>query len=153
MDEIKHRTFEKRTVFKTTLAKLEAFHQDSAALARLTPPPIFIQLHHDGRTSLTEGDLDFTLWFGFIPIRWLARHEAISGVHGFAEWQVKGPMAYWRHEHIFEPVEGGVALDDRVTFAHQSGIKGFLTRLMFDGLPLKFLFFYRHWRTRQTVGR
>ena len=98
-----HRVFEKRTVFNTTLEKMEAFHQDRAALGTLTPPPIFVQLHHDGRTSLTEGDLDFTLWFAFIPIRWLARHEAVPGQHGFAEWQVKGPMGYWRHEHLFCP--------------------------------------------------
>jgi len=154
MVEIQNRrVFEKRTVFKTTLEKIEAFHQDRAALATLTPPPIFVQLHHDGRTSLTAGDLDFTLWFLFIPIRWLARHEAVPGQHGFAEWQVKGPMGYWRHEHLFEPVEGGVVLHDRVTLAHKPGLAGLLTRLMFDGLPLKILFFYRHWRTRQAVER
>jgi ligand-binding SRPBCC domain-containing protein len=154
MPDSKRRVFEKRTVYKTTLDKLNAFHQDRAALSKLTPPPIFIQLHQDGRTSLTEGDLEFTLWFGPLPIRWLARHEAPpAGLHGFIEWQVKGPLKFWRHEHLFEPVEGGVALHDRVTLEHQAGWKGVLTRLMFDGLPLQFLFFYRHWRTRQAVER
>lgn len=145
------RVFEKRSVFKTTLDKMNAFHQDRAALSKLTPPPIFIQLHNDGRTSLTAGDLDFTLWFGPLPIRWLARHEEMPGKAGFAEWQVNGPLKYWRHEHIFEPVEGGVALYDRVTLEHAPGFKGLMTRLMFDGLPLKFLFFYRHLRTRRAV--
>lgn len=143
-------TYYKRSIFRTTLEQIEAFHRDPAALKKLTPPPIFIQVHADRRTSLTDGDLDFTLWFGPLPVRWLARHEAVAG-HGFAEWQVSGPMAYWRHEHSFEEVPGGVALSDRVTLAHKGGIRGLLTRLIFDGIPLRILFLYRHWRTRQAV--
>lgn len=151
MGENRQRVFEKRSVFKTTAEKLTAFHQDPTALGKLTPPPIFMQLHHDGRTSLTEGELEFTLWFAVIPIRWRARHEPVTAGVGFADLQLSGPMAYWRHEHLFEPAEGGMALIDRVTLAHKPGLKGWLTRLMFDGLPLRFLFFYRHMRTRQAV--
>lgn len=143
-------TYTKRSVFKTTLAEMRAFHQDPAALKKLTPPPIFVQVRSDGRKSLTEGDLDFTLWFGPLPIRWLARHEPLDG-EGFAEWQVEGPMAYWRHVHAFTEVPGGVALTDSVTHAHKAGVRGLFTRLLFGGLPLRFLFFYRHWRTRRVV--
>lgn len=143
--------YEKRTVMKTTLAKMTAFHSDPKAFSKLSPPPIFARIIRDDRTSLTEGELEFTLWFGFIPIRWLARHEPGPTPHSFADFMVKGPMAYWRHEHIFEETAGGVALIDRVTLAHKSGLAGLLTRLMFDGLPLQFLFFYRHMRTRSAV--
>lgn len=143
-------SFQKRSVFRTTLEQIEAFHKSPSALKKLTPPPIFIQVHADHRVSLTQGDLEFTLWFGPLPIRWLARHEALPG-HGFAEWQVFGPMAHWRHEHEFEVVTGGVALFDRVTLAHKPGFRGLLTRLIFDGIPLRILFLYRHWRTKQAV--
>jgi hypothetical protein len=30
---------------------------------------------------------------------------------------------------------------------------GLFTRLFFDGLPLRFLFFYRHLRTRMVIGK
>lgn len=143
-------SYQKRSIFRTTLEQLETFHKDPAALKKLTPPPIFIQVHSDRRVSLTEGDLEFTLWFGPLPVRWLARHEPVAG-SGFAEWQVDGPMAYWRHEHLFEVVPGGVALFDRATLAHKPGVRGLLTRLIFDGIPLRILFLYRHWRTRQAV--
>lgn len=143
--------FQKRTVMKTTVEKMTAFHQDPKALARLSPPPIFMQLHRDERTSLTTGEIEFTLWFAVIPIRWLARHESGPTPNSFADLMVRGPLAYWRHEHIFEPVAEGVALIDRVTLAHRPGLPGLLTRLMFDGLPLQFLFFYRHLRTKQAV--
>lgn len=143
--------FERQTLLKTTLANVLAFHRDPKALAQLTPPPIFVRVLRDERTSLTEGEIEFTLWFAFIPIRWLARHEPGPTPTSFSDRMVKGPMAYWYHEHIFEQVEHGVILRDRLTLAHQPGVKGLLTRLMFDGLPLRILFFYRHWRTKRAV--
>lgn len=143
-------TYQKRSLLRTSLEQVEAFHSDSAALRKLTPPPIFVHVRADRRISLTEGDLEFTLWFGPLPLRWHARHEPLAG-SGFAEWQVDGPMAYWRHEHAFEEVADGVVLSDRVTLAHKSGMRGLLTRLIFDGIPLRILFFYRHWRTRLAV--
>ncbi|MBC8097819.1 MAG: hypothetical protein H7Y11_00115 [Armatimonadetes bacterium] len=143
--------FQKRTVMHTTVAKLTAFHQDPKALGKLSPPPIFMQIQRDTRTSLTEGELEFTLWFAVLPIRWLAQHQPGPTATSFADLMLRGPLAYWRHEHIFEQTSDGVALVDRVTLAHKPGIAGLLTRLMFDGLPLQFLFFYRHMRTRQAV--
>lgn len=128
-----------------------AFHEDPSALAKLSPPPIFMQLHRDGRTSLTEGTLEFTLWFGPLPIRWTAQHQPGPTDTSFADMMLKGPMAYWRHEHIFEPAQEGVTLIDRVTLAHKPGLAGILTRLMFDGIPLRILFYYRHLRTRMAV--
>lgn len=145
--------FEKRTVMKTSMEKMTAFHQDPKALSKLSPPPIFTRLHRDERTSLTNGELEFTLWFGFIPIRWIAQHQPGPTTTSFADLMLHGPLAYWRHEHIFETVPGGVTLTDRVTLAHKAGLSGLLTRFMFDGLPLRILFFYRHLRTRMAVER
>jgi len=102
---------------------------------------------------LSEGELEFNLWFGPIPIRWIARHEPGPTENSFADRMVKGPMAYWRHEHIFESVSDGAKLTDRVTIAHKPGISGLITRLMFDGIPLRILFFYRHMRTKAALRR
>lgn len=146
------RHFEKRSLFKTTMERMIAFHESSAAFSKLTPPPIFVQMHRDNRTSLTEGELEFTLWFGPLPVRWIARHEPGPTSTSFADRALKGPMAYWRHEHIFEAVPDGIALTDRITLAHKPGFKGLLTRLMFDGAPLRILFLYRHLRTRWAVS-
>ena len=144
-------TFVKKSVMKTTLEKMMRFHEDPKALSNLTPPPIFMQLHRDDRTSISEGEIEFTLWFGPVPFRWIARHEEGPTESSFADRLIKGPMAYWRHEHIFTEVDNGVELTDSITLAHHAGIKGLLTRLMFDGIPLRILFFYRHLRTRMAV--
>ena len=104
MDDLsaESRTFVKRSVIKTTLQRIKRFHQHQQALAKLTPPPIIMQLHRDDRRSLTEGELEFTLWFGPLPIRWIARHEPGPTPDSFADTQVLGPMAFWRHEHIYK---------------------------------------------------
>jgi ligand-binding SRPBCC domain-containing protein len=140
--------FIKKSVMKTTLRKMMQFHEHPKAFSKLTPPPIFVQVHRDDRTSITNGEIEFTLWFGFIPLRWIACHQQGPVESSFVDELLKGPMAYWRHEHIFTEVDGGVELMDRITIAHKSGVQGILTRLLFDGIPLKFLFFYRHLRTR-----
>lgn len=143
------KTLETRSVIATTMTKMMAFHQDPKAFSRLTPPPIFMQLHRDDRASLTSGDLEFTLWFGPIPARWTAQHQPGPTPTSFADEMVRGPMAYWRHEHIFREVPGGVELTDRVEYEHRSsGFWAIFTRLFFSGLPLRVLFFYRHLRTR-----
>lgn len=145
------RIYEKRSVFKSTSERLTEFHRHPRAFAKLTPPPIFVQIHRDDRTSLTAGEIEFTLWFGPIPVRWIAQHEAGPTEHSFADRLTYGPLAYWRHEHIFEPLDDGVALVDRITFAHKPGLRGVMTRLTFDGIPLRLLFFYRHLRTRLSL--
>ena len=147
------RVFEKRSIFKTDLSRVITFHNDPAVFSKLAPPPIFIQVKEDRRTSLEEGDLRFVLWFGPFPVAWHAQHEPGPAEHSFADRMISGPLAYWRHEHIFEAVEGGVRLTDRITLAHHQGLRGILSRLMFDGLPLQFLVFYRHLRTRWAVER
>jgi len=145
------RVFEKSSVIQTSLEKMMQFHEEPRALASLTPPPIRMQVQRDERRSLSEGEIEFTLWFGPLPIRWIARHEAGPAPNSFADMQLKGPLAYWRHEHIFTAVANGARLTDRVTFAHRQGIIGLFTRLAFDGLPLRLLFAYRHWRTRRAL--
>lgn len=143
--------YEKRTELHTTLEQLRAFHQRENILSILTPPPIFVQVRRDERRTLTEGDIEITLWFGPVPVRWIARHLPGLSEHSFIDQMVYGPLAHWQHEHIFEPSDHGVTLIDRVTYAHRSGWRGWLTRVAFGRIPLRLLFFYRHLRTRLAL--
>lgn len=142
------KTFEKRSIIPTTMAKMMAFHEHPRALQRLTPPPIFVQVLKNERVSLTEGDVWFRLWFGPIPLNWQARHEPGPTPTSFVDRMISGPVAYWEHQHLMTEVPGGVELHDRLTIEHKPGLAGLFTRLLFGGLPLQILFFYRHLRTR-----
>lgn len=147
-----HRVFIHRSVIPTTLERIWDFHASPTALKQLTPPPIFVRVLRDDRTSLTEGELEFQLWFGPFPAYWYARHEPGPVATSFVDRMLTGPAEVWVHEHIMQPVNGGVELTDRITIAHRAGgFWGIFTRLFFSGLPLRMLFTYRHWRTRRAV--
>lgn len=145
------KTFEQRSKIATTMDQMKAFHADPRALSLLVMPPVVVQVLRDERESLTSGGIAFNLWIGPVPVRWVAEHAPLATGDGFVDRMLEGPMAHWEHQHIFEPVEDGVLLIDRITFEHKSGLKGLLTRLLFDGLPLRMMFRYRHWRTRRAL--
>ena len=147
------KTFEKRSIIPTTIAQVVAFHNDKRAIRWLTPPPILIRFHRDERTSLTSGELDFTLWFGPLPVKWTARHEPGPTETSFQDRMLRGPLDTWVHQHVFREVPGGVELQDHLTYAHRGGLWGIFTRLLFDGLPLRILFIYRHWQTRRIAPK
>jgi ligand-binding SRPBCC domain-containing protein len=141
--------FEHQSVIPTTIDRMIAFHSDPAALSRLTPPPVIMQLHRDDRSSLTEGELEFTLWFGPVPARWVARHEPGPTATSFADRQIRGPLKSWRHEHVFEAVPGGVKLTDHIRYEHaEGGAWSLFTRVFFSKPNLRVFFIYRHLRTR-----
>ncbi len=127
------------------------FHANPGAFQRLAMPPMIVKVHQDKRKSLTEGTVDFTIWFGPLPIRWEAAHLPGPTGHSFIDRMDHGPLASWEHTHLMEKVTDGVRLTDRISFRHHPGLRGWLTRLLFDGLPLRLLFAYRHWRTRRDI--
>lgn len=145
--------FEHRSTMNGTAQQLWEFHAHPNAFSRLTPPPIFIQMMHNQLTTLTEGEVDFRMWIGPFPVRWHARHEPGPIRTSFVDRMLRGPLAHWEHVHLFQDVPNGVELVDRVTLEHKPGIAGLFTRLMFDGLPLKMFFTYRHLRTRLGLGQ
>jgi ligand-binding SRPBCC domain-containing protein len=142
------KVFEHKSILPGTVEQAWAFHAQPSAFSKLTPPPIFVQMLDRRLKSLTEGTVDFRLWFGPIPVHWIAQHEPGPDATSFTDRQISGPLAYWEHHHLMRAVPGGVELIDRITLEHKTGITGLLTRLFFDGLPLRLLFVYRHWRTR-----
>ncbi len=144
--------FEHRSTFPGTAEQVMAFYSLPNAPSLLTPPPIFFQIRDDRRTSLTNGELHFTLWFGPIPFRWVSRHEPAASPTAFIDRMISGPLKVWVHEHAARDVPGGVEVIDRIEIEHGSGLTGLFTRLFFDGLPLRFLFIYRTLRTRAAVA-
>lgn len=146
-----HKKFQSSVLVRTSMEAMVRFHEDPRALQMLTPPPIFAQIVRDDRVSLTQGILVFNLWMGPVRVPWTARHEPGPIATSFIDRMLSGPMASWEHQHIFEQRDQGVELTDRVTFAHKPGWRGMLTRLVFDGLPLRILFWYRHWRTKAAL--
>jgi ligand-binding SRPBCC domain-containing protein len=110
---------------------------------------------HRGEDPLERGaELEFTLWLGIVPVRWLARIEAIDGVaeeEGFLDRQVRGPFKSWTHTHRFEPLgPRHTMIDDRIEA--ELSLHPLHTPVgaaMWSGLPI--VFRWRAWRTRRLL--
>ena len=142
------RSFDFTFTVGAPLAAVAAFHHDTRALTRLTPPPIFVQLH---RTEpLAEGSVaEFTLWFGPLPVRWIAVHSAVDALHGFSDAQRSGPMKLWKHTHRFDATDANTTrVSEHIEYAHHSDWRGLFSRLLFNTVALRLLFFYRGLVTR-----
>ncbi len=146
--------FEHRSTISASLAQMIAFHEDPRALNILTPPPIIMQLHRRDWRSMTDATMEFTLWFGPLPVRWKAHHEPGPTPTSFIDRMISGPVDKWVHEHIFEQRVDGVELIDRITIEYTNGgVWSLLGRLLFGMIPLRILFLYRHFRTRLAAPK
>ena len=136
-------------------APLEAvadFHSRSASLAAITPPPVVVRVHRAPEIQREGDEMDFTVWLGPLPVRWLACIENVSAT-GFTDLQVRGPFNAWIHRHSFVRVdEQTTDVVDEVTVelrAHP--LWGPVGLGMWLTLPL--LFAYRAWKTKRILER
>ena len=143
--------FDHDFIVRAPLSAVAAFHHDARALPRLTPPPILVQLHRVD--PLGEGSLaDFTLWFGPLPVRWVAVHSQVDPLRGFTDTQQSGPLKFWRHTHTFTAIDAATTrVTEHVEFQHHAGWRGWLSRLLYNQPALAFLFAYRAWATRRDT--
>jgi ligand-binding SRPBCC domain-containing protein len=142
--------YEHRFRVRASLAAVVGFHSRAASMPAITPPPIIVRVH-GAPPVLGDGDvMDFTMWAGPLPMRWVAQIEDISD-GGFTDRQVQGPFACWQHRHSFVPIADNlIEVVDQV----EAGVKkhvfwGPVGMAMWIGLPL--LFAYRGRKTRRLV--
>ena len=137
---------------EASLSEVAGFHHDTSVLKRLTPPPIFAQIHTF--EPLGEGSkAAFTLWFGPVPIRWEAVHTNVDQ-NGFTDTQVRGPLKRWRHTHRFAAINDSTTrVDEHIEYEHHAGLKGVASRLLFSRLALSFLFIARMLITKRHLQR
>jgi ligand-binding SRPBCC domain-containing protein len=135
---------------RASLARVAEFHRHAASMAAITPPLIIIRTHH-APPVLADGDeMDFTMWLGPLPVRWLARIEAVSPA-GFSDRQLSGPFAEWVHRHTFVAVgENTTEVRDEITLRLRPHPLWWPIGLgMRLGLPI--LFAFRAWKTKRIL--
>ena len=142
--------FQHRFRVRAPLARVAGFHTRSASMPAITPPPMIVRVHRAPERLGSGDEMDFTLWAGPVPLRWVARIENASP-DGFTDRQVRGPFASWRHNHSFvfvSEVETDVV--DKVEAELKRHPFWWLAgALMWIGMPA--LFAYRGWKTRRLL--
>jgi ligand-binding SRPBCC domain-containing protein len=132
------------------LADVARFHASAASLKAITPPLIPMQLHHAPQKVRDGDEMDFTMWMGPLPVRWVARVEDVSPT-GFLDRQMRGPFDSWTHRHSFAAVdEATTKVVDEVEARLKPHILwGAVGLAMWLGLQL--LFGFRARKTRRLL--
>jgi uncharacterized protein (TIGR01777 family) len=126
-----------------------AWHERPGAFERLTPPWERVQmLHRDG--TIHDGDRSIFKNGGF---RWEARHFGYRAGREFRDEQVRGPFAYWVHQHRFEPQVGGSRMEDFIDYRLPLGVIGEALAGGSIRRRLERLFRYRHRVLAADLGR
>ena len=105
------------TVVPVDLEHAFAFFSDARNLERMTPPWLNFQITTPAPVVMTEGTLiDYRISLYGVPIPWRTRIDVWEPGVRFVDRQIAGPYLWWRHEHLFERVDGGTRVIDRVDY-------------------------------------
>lgn len=78
-----------------------------------------------------------------IPMTWVTEIKHVVPLRQFVDEQRLGPFRFWFHEHRFTPVEGGIIMDDRVSYAMPMGLLGEIAHHLLIKRRLEAIFNYR----------
>lgn len=99
------------------LAKTWEFFSAAGNLPAITPPWLNFTIRTPEPIVLKQdAQLDYTIhWMG-LPIRWRTRIIDWSPPRQFIDLQIRGPYALWHHQHRFTPTDSGTDCTDRVIY-------------------------------------
>lgn len=127
-----------------------AFHSDPRNLVHVMPPTMkVVRLTTDGLAQ--EGrliEIECRDW-GVVPMRWKCRWHSVQPPHLLIDEMLEGLFRVFRHEHRFEPAEGGCVMHDVIHYAFGSGWWGRCISETAVRAYLMLLFAYRHHHTRR----
>lgn len=78
-----------------------------------------------------------------INMRWVTEITQLVEKHYFVDEQRSGPYAMWHHQHILEPVDGGVLMKDIVSYQPPMGFLGAIANALIIRHQLEAIFDYR----------
>lgn len=148
-DSKKKYEFIQSVEIEAELGELFQFHLDTNNLPKISPgfPKASIKSISD--IPLKKGSsVTVTLNFIVFKTDWQILVDEVIENKLIVDLQMKGLFEYWSHSHIFEAKNDKVVMTDRVEFIPPFGIVGKLL-LPFVQLQLKFMFKYRHRKTKQ----
>lgn len=130
-----------------------AYHERPGALNRLVPPWESVVPEYSDNSLDVGSKVILTTRVLGIPLRWVAEHTHYDPPRLFADRQVSGPFAYWRHEHQFEEEESSrSSLTDQVDYRLPLGALG---RIFGSGKArrtIEAMFAFRHRITHDDLA-
>ncbi|MDJ0839787.1 MAG: SRPBCC family protein [Acidobacteriota bacterium] len=101
-----------------SLEEAWSFFSNPANLSEITPPWLKFRITSELPERMYAGliiQYRITVPPG-VPVNWVTEIKHVREPNFFVDEQRLGPYRLWHHQHRFEPVEGGVRMEDIVHY-------------------------------------
>ncbi len=78
-----------------------------------------------------------------IPITWVTEITHVREPNFFVDEQRFGPYKFWHHQHIFKKVEGGIEMEDIISYAVPFGFVGIIINRLIISEKINEIFSFR----------
>ncbi len=120
------------------------FFEDPMNLERITPPWLHFEVRSTSDARVRLGTkIQYRLRWQIFPMGWRSRISEYEPGVLFADEQLRGPYRRWYHRHLFEEIEGGVRMTDRVEYQLPFGPLGRAVHRLVVRPQLEAIFDYR----------
>ena len=135
----------KKTIIRSSLEKAFAWHANTGAIARLTPPWAPLKMISKTGTGIKKGvKVKFKIKIFTIPMIWESEHVGYEKNRFFKDRQIRGPFTKWVHTHKFIPDGNNrFIMEDHIEFKLPFGILSY-PFYKFAKKEFKRMFDYRH---------
>jgi len=120
----------------------------------ITPEHLGFEILNDQNPSIYAGQIIHykikPIWN--LPMEWVTEITHIQKPNYFIDEQRIGPYKLWHHEHRFEPIHGGVAMDDIVYYQLFYGWVGRGFNSLFVRKAVEAIFKYRKEKLESLFG-
>jgi ligand-binding SRPBCC domain-containing protein len=115
-------------------------------LDKITPENVRFQIISDLPEKMTTGTVIVYRIKPFLNISfdWVTEISFLEEYKRFIDEQRKGPYRVWRHEHYFEPTDGGVMMTDKLSYDIGKSVFGWLAGELFVHKKVKEIFKFRY---------
>lgn len=122
-----------------------AFFSSPANLNQITPPDLGFEITSPPEPRMYEGQIvTYRIRIApFVRVTWVTEIKCVEEGRSFVDEQRFGPYKFWHHRHDFEPVDGGVRMQDVVRYALPFGPLGSIAHALFVRRRLEWIFAYR----------
>ena len=78
-----------------------------------------------------------------IPITWVTEITHVRQPNFFVDEQRFGPYKFWHHQHIFKKVDGGIEMEDIISYAVPFGFVGIIINRLIISEKINEIFSFR----------
>jgi ligand-binding SRPBCC domain-containing protein len=86
-------------------------------LRTLSPPSVGLEILSAPPVLALGSRVEMRIRAGGVPVRWRSEITRFEPPALFVDDLRRGPYRFWRHQHLFEPRDGGTAVRDYVRWS------------------------------------